>query len=137
MFAWLGRALAPQAVLRSIAMHTQEIATIRQQLADIRAWLAETEHKLDRMTLAPKAAPLSTDEIIAAASSATAVYKSLEQELGVDRRTILARVERLVKAHNLAERFPEWGTDLKLAKYLAERVDGDRRRITVALEALS
>jgi hypothetical protein len=135
MFAWVRGLFAPHAVPRSEAVTPAQIGEFRQQLSDVRAWLAELESRIERASAAPKAAPLSVDEQIAEADTATRVYKALEPELGVDRRTILARVERLVKAHSLAERFPNWGTDVALAKYLAERV-GDERRISVAIREL-
>lgn len=77
----------------------------------------------------------SVDEYIAQATSATAIWKALEPEYKLDRRTLLARVERVVKAYDLEQRFPFWSTDLKLARYLAERVEG-KRRLDIALEGL-
>jgi hypothetical protein len=137
MFAWVRRLLPSHAVPRSPAVTPEQVNELRQQIADVRAWLAEVEAKLDRSTLSqPKAAPLTTDEYIERATSATQVYKALEPELGVDRRTILARVERIVRAHGFAESIPDWGTSLVLAKHLAGRTEDGTRRIVAAIAEL-
>lgn len=106
---------------------------VRNQISDIRAWLAEVEVKLDRF----KAVPTTTvDEDVAAAGSVTAVHKALERELGVDRRTVLSYVERLVKAHGVAEKLPDWSTNLRFAKYVAQREANGKVRLANAMAAL-
>lgn len=108
---------------------------VRKQIDDIRAWLVDVESKLDRFKVA---VPTTTvDEDVAAASSVTAVHKALERELGVDRRTVLARVERLVKAHGIEAKLPGWSTDLRFAKYVAEREANGKLRLANAIDALS
>lgn len=114
------------------------IARIRTEVSDVRTWLVETERKLDTLTARGEPVQLATtDELVAAASTATAVYKALETELKIDRRTILAKVERLVRAHELAEKFPDWSRDVRLAKHLASRTEDGRIRLVAALEALA
>lgn len=115
----------------AIAAQTNDI---RQSIADMRVALAELEARLDRLT---KAAPASTvDEDIADADSATRVYKALERELGLDRRTILSKVERVVKAFGLERQFPDWSTDVKLARYMASKNETGTRRLVAALALL-
>jgi len=114
------------------------VAETRKQIDDVRAWLAEVETKLDRFHAAT--APIivaSIDEDVAAATSATAVQKALERELGIDRRTVLAKAERLVRAHRLDERIPDWSTNLRLWKYLADRMPSGNTRLVDGLFALS
>jgi hypothetical protein len=107
---------------------------IRQAISDMRVALVELETRLDRLT---KQAPAqSVDEYIDAADTATRVYKALEPELGLDRRTILAKVERVVKAHQLERQFPDWSTNVRLAKYLASRNPAGARRLVAALAQL-
>lgn len=107
---------------------------VRKQIDDIRAWLVDVETKLDRFKAA---VPTTTvDEDVAAAGSVTAVHKALERELGVDRRTVLSRVERLVKAHGVADKLPGWQTDLRFAKYVAQREANGKVRLVNALDAL-
>lgn len=106
---------------------------VRNQISDIRAWLAEVEVKLDRFK---PVVTTTVDEDVAAAGSVTAVHKALERELGVDRRTVLSRVERLVKAHGIEAKLPGWATDLRFAKYVAEREANGQVRLVNALEAL-
>lgn len=110
---------------------------VRKQIDDIRAWLAEVDSKLSRFEALAKAPPTTTvDEDVAAAGSVTAVHKALERELGVDRRTILSYVERLVKAHDIADRLPGWSTDLRFAKYVAAREANGQVRLANAIAAL-
>ena len=107
---------------------------VRKQIDDIRAWLVDVETKLDHFKAA---VPTTTvDEDVAAAGSVTAVHKALERELGVDRRTVLSRVERLVKAHGVADKLPGWQTDLRFAKYVAQREANGKLRLVNALDAL-
>lgn len=108
---------------------------VRKQIDDIRAWLVDVESKLDRFKVAVPTT--SVDEDVAAAGSVTAVHKALERELGVDRRTVLARVERLVKAHGIEAKLPGWSTDLRFAKYVAEREANGKVRLANAIDALS
>jgi hypothetical protein len=107
---------------------------VRKQIDDIRAWLVDVETKLDRFKVSVPTT--SVDEDVAAAGSVTAVHKALERELGVDRRTVLAKVERLVKAHGVEARLPYWSTDLRFAKYVAEREANGKVRLVNALDAL-
>lgn len=116
------------------------LAETRKALGQVLEYLAVVEAKLndlERQGLTTVLPPTSTvDERIAQAETATAIYKALEPELGVDRRTLLSRVERLVKAHSLEAQFPEWGRDVKLARYLAERLPSGKRRIVEAIDSL-
>lgn len=110
----------------------------RNQISDVRTWLAEIETKLDRFVELRKPPSVeSVDESVAAATSVTQVHKALERELGIDRRTVLTKVERLVKAHSVADRLPGWSTDLRFAKYVAEREANGRIRLVNALAKLS
>lgn len=110
---------------------------VRKQISDIRSWLVEVESKLDRFQAVRTAPPTeSVDESVATAGSVTAVHKALERELGVDRRTVLAKVERLVKAHGIDAKLPGWSTDLRFAKYVAEREANGKIRLVNALDAL-
>jgi len=110
----------------------------RANLLVMREYIDAAMARIDLLIAEPAPAPVpSVDEYVASATSATAVWKALEPELGVDRRTLLTRVERLVAAHGLVARFPNWSTDLKLAKYLAERTPSGKRRLVEALEALA
>ena len=107
---------------------------VLSQITDVRAWLAEVETRIERLK---SVAPTSTvDEDVAAAGSVTAVHKALERELGVDRRTVLSYVERLVKAHGVAEKVPDWSTNLKFAKYCAAREANGKVRLRNAIDAL-
>lgn len=135
MFDWVAR-LARHAVPRGTAVTPEQVNELRQQIADVRAWLSEVESKLASHSEHRAIPAMSVDEQIEAATSATQVYKSLERELGVDRRTILARVERIVRAHGFAESIPDWGTSLVLAKHLAGRTEDGERRIVAAIAAL-
>jgi hypothetical protein len=113
-------------------------AEVRSQIADVRAWLADVEQKLDRVSTVVSKLPTTTvDEDVAAATSATAVQKALERELGIDRRTVLAKAERVVKAHDVEAKLPGWSTDLRFWKYLAERQPSGNVRLIDALFALS
>jgi len=77
------------------------------------------------------------DERIALATSVTGVWKALEAEFGVDRRTTYARVERVVLANGLHTKIPDWRTNVGLAKYLAGRATPNgERRLTLALREL-
>lgn len=117
-----------------MAHDTSYLDQVVQQISDVRAWLAEVETKIDRFKVA---VPTTTvDEDVAAAGSVTAVHKALERELGVDRRTVLSRVEHLVKAHGVAEKLPGWQTDLRFAKYVAAREANGKIRLVNALDAL-
>lgn len=107
---------------------------VRNQISDIRAWLSEVEIKLDRFK---PIVPTTVDEDVAAAGSVTAVHKALERELGVDRRTVLERVKRLVKVHGIEAKLPGWSTDLRFAKYVAEREANGKVRLANAIDALS
>ena len=114
------------------------ISDVRTQISDVRAWLADVEAKLDRVSTTVSKLPTATvDEDVAAAQSVTAVHKALERELGIDRRTVLAKVERVVKAHGIDARLPDWSTNLRLAKYLAERQPSGNVRLVDALFALN
>jgi hypothetical protein len=79
----------------------------------------------------------SVDEDVAAATSATAVQRALERELGIDRRTVLAKAERLVKAHGIDQKLPDWSTNLRLWKHLAERMPTGNTRLVDGLFALN
>lgn len=132
-----------EGMMRELENHENGLGVVEEYVRETRAALvamrlALTEAK--RATAKPEpvkqAPPTPTvDEYIASASSATAIWKALEPEYKVDRRTLLARVERVVKAYDLEDRFPYWSTDLKLARYLAEKVDG-KRRLDTALDGL-
>ena len=114
------------------------VAETRKQIEDVKLWLTEVEAKLDRFHTAT--APIrvgSVDEDVATATSATAVQKALERELGIDRRTVLAKAERLVRAHGLDEKIPDWSTNVRLWKYLAERQSTGNVRLVDALFALN
>jgi hypothetical protein len=137
MFAWWGRKAPPFAdaeytvISPTVVSQTNDI---RQAISDMRLALIELEGRLDRLT---KQAPAqSVDEYIADADTATRVYKALEPELGLDRRTILAKVERVVKAHQLDRQIPDWSTNVRLAKYLASRNEAGARRLVAALAQL-
>ena len=141
MFAWLG-ALRPQ---RSAPEEgTTPMADqaywdmVLQNIADIRAWLAQVESSvaLARVLEQPAAPKLSVDEEIAAADSPTRVQKALEREYHVDRRTIYQRVERVVEAFQLQRQVPDWRENLEFWKYMAER-SGDMRRFDAALAKLT
>ena len=118
----------------------QWLLDTRNQIADVRAWLAEVEAKLDTAEAAAKqpvrvpTAPV--DEEVAAATSVTQVHKALERELGIDRRTVLTKVERVVRAHGIDAKIPDWSTNVRLAKYLAERQPSGNARLVEALLAL-
>jgi len=113
------------------------VAETRKQIDDVRAWLADIESKLDRFsTSVGKLPTLTVDEMVAAAESATTVQKALERELGIDRRTVLAKAERLVKAHGLDAKMPDWSTNVRLWKYLAERQPSGNIRLIDGLFAL-
>lgn len=110
---------------------------IRKQIADVRAWLTEVEGKLDRFESARKTVtPSTVDEDVAAAESATGVQKALERELGVDRRTIRAYAERVVKAHGIEAKMPDWAISMRFWRYLAARQPDGRVRLQVALDEL-
>ena len=110
----------------------------RKQISDVRAWLADIEARLDQLSTTVSKLPTATvDEDVAAATSATQVQKALERELGIDRRTVLAKVERVVKAHGIDAKIPDWSTNLRLAKYLAERQPSGNVRLVDALFALN
>jgi hypothetical protein len=110
---------------------------IRMGIAEIRTWLSEVERRLDaRASYRGKPELPSVDDEIAAATSATQVQKALERELGIDRRTVLGRIERVVKAFRLEQRFPNYTSDLALHKYLAEKDEHGKRRLSTALAML-
>lgn len=111
---------------------------VRKNIADIRAWLSEVESKLDRFDAARKATPVSetVDETIETASSATRVQKALEREFGIDRRTVLQRAERLVKAYGLDKQFPDWSTDVEFWRELAKRGPDGQTRLARGLAQL-
>ena len=141
MFAWLG-ALRPQ---RSAPEEgTTPMADqaywdmVLQNIADMRTWLAQVEQNVAhaRVHAEPTAPKLSVDEEIAAADSPTRVQKALEREYHVDRRTIYQRVERVVEAHQLHRKVPNWRENLEFWKYMAQRT-GDMRRFDAALAALA
>lgn len=116
------------------------LAETRKALDSIMEYLAIVDAKLSALERDPASLlppTPSVDERIAEATSATQVYKALETEFGVDRRTLYGRVERIVKAHGLEAKFPDWGRDVALAKYLASRNDQGKRRLLAALEALA
>lgn len=109
-------------------------ATILQNIADIRVYLAEAEQEVRRHSstaVSEKPATMTIDEEIAAADSVTRVHKALEREYGVDRRTIYARVERVVRAYKLGV-----VTDLVLNKRLATRDEQGELPLTRALRKL-
>lgn len=107
---------------------------LAQVIADAQAELADLQLAATRFK---QPVPGQTvDEYIDQADSATRVYKALEPELGVDRRTILSYVERIVRFYELSTRFPEYGTNLALAKYLASRNPKGQRRIVAALQGM-
>ena len=111
---------------------------VRKQISDVRAWLSEVESKLDRFDAARKAAPptATVDDSVAEATSATRVQKALEREFGVDRRTVLQRAERLVKAYGLDRQFPDWSTDVLFWQKLAERGPAGQTRLARGLAQL-
>ena len=111
---------------------------VRKQIADIRAWLSEVESKLDRFEVARKAPVMvpTVDEDIAEASSATRVQKILEREFGIDRRTVLQRAERLVKAYGLDAKVPDWSTNVEFWRKLAERGPDGQTRLARGLASL-
>jgi len=114
------------------------VAETRKQIEDVKLWLTQVEAKLDRFHVAT--APIrvsSTDEDVASATSATQIQKALERELGIDRRTVLAKAERLVRAHALDEKIPDWSTNVRLWKYLAERQSTGNVRLIDGLFALN
>jgi hypothetical protein len=142
MIAWMRR-LTAALPFHGVTDRMTNLAQLHADLMSVREFLVEVERKLAVAIAAemrgPMANPLSTDEIIAAASSSTAVFKSIEQELGAgwDQRTIRGKVERLIAVHSLEARYPEGSRDVSLAKYLAERMPDGRFRIQHALEALA
>lgn len=111
---------------------------VRKNISDIRAWLSEVESKLDRFEAVRKAAPPveSAAEVIATATSATRIQKALEREFGIDRRTVLQRAERLVKAYGLDKQFPDWSTDVEFWQKLAERGPDGQTRLARGLASL-
>jgi hypothetical protein len=111
---------------------------VRKNIADIRAWLAEVESKLDRFAQVRAATPpaQAADDQIAEASSATRIQKVLEREFGIDRRTVLQRAERLVKAYGLDRQFPDWSTDVEFWRKLAERSPDGQTRLARGLASL-
>jgi hypothetical protein len=111
---------------------------VRKNIADIRAWLSEVESKLNRFEAVRQAAPpaASIDESIGEATSATRIQKALEREFGIDRRTVLQRAERLVKAYGLDKDFPDWSTDVDFWRKLAERSPDGQTRLARGLAAL-
>jgi len=121
-----------------------EIIALRAELGEVNAWrettnrkLTALQAKLDALATAKPVLQTSTvDEDVAAADSVTRVHKALERELGVDRRTIYSRVERLVAAHELDKRIPDWQTNVEFARYLAARMPDGRVRLQHALESL-
>ena len=111
---------------------------VRKNIADIRAWLSEVESKLDRFDQVRRAAPptVTVDESVTEATSATRVQKALEREFGIDRRTVLQRAERLVKAYGLDQQFPDWSTDVEFWRKLAERGPDGQTRLARGLASL-
>jgi len=109
---------------------------VRKQISDVRSWLTDVEAKLDSAVVS-KLPVATVDADVAAATSATAVQKALERELGIDRRTVLAKAERVVKAHGIDAKLPDWSTNVRFWKYLAERQPSGNVRLIDALFALS
>ena len=106
---------------------------VRQNIADIRIWLAEVEARLP----AKGAAPTTTvDDDVAAADSATRVQKALEREFGVDRRTILQRATTLVEGMQMNRGVPDWTVDVAFWKRLAERDSSGKTRLERGLKHL-
>jgi hypothetical protein len=142
MIAWM-RGLAASLPFHGVTRHVTNFHQMHTDLMAVREFLVELERKLEAAMAEemarPKANPLTADELVAAASSSTAVFKAIEVELGSgwDQRTIRGKVERLIKVHALEARYPEGSRDLALAKYLAERLPDGRFRIQHALEALA
>jgi beta-lactamase class D len=116
-------------------MQNPFIAETRSALASIRDYLTHIEARLDELESAKPQLPSYAEEI-AEATSTTAVFKVIERRVGLDRRTLLGKLERLVRAHRLEARFPEWSTDVTLARYVAQLEDDGRPRLLVATEAL-
>lgn len=109
-------------------------ATILQNIADMRTYLADVELEVRRHAKsAPveKPATLTIDEEIAAADSVTRIHKALEREYGVDRRTVYARVERVAHAFKLGS-----VSDFKLNQRLAERDANGDLALTRAMRKL-
>lgn len=111
---------------------------VRKNIADIRAWLSEVESKLDRISTAAGKLPpaLTVDDQVAEANSATRMQRALEREFGIDRRTVLQRAERLVKAYALDQQFPDWSTDVEFWRKLAERGPDGQTRLARGLASL-
>jgi len=120
--------------LQKLADNIDVAVTYLQLLAkDAREALQQSREALQQ---APAKPVPTVDEYIAEATSATAIYKAMEGELGIDRRTILARVQRLVLSHGLQKRWPDWSTNVALARSLAQRTPSGEFRLTVALREL-
>jgi len=113
---------------------------VRKNIADMRIWLTEVEAKLDRIQPRIDAVvvdSLSVDRAVAAAESATAVQHALGQEFGIDRRTVLQRAERVVKAYDLMSKLGgDWATDVDFWKAMARRQPDGRVRLAHALATL-
>jgi hypothetical protein len=115
------------------------ISELRQQIADVRAWAAEVEGRLDRLEAAgkpDKGSTMTVDDEVAAADRATRVQKALEREFGYDRRTIRTMAERLVKAHGAERQVPNWATSTEFWKYLAQRNATGATRLAAGIAAL-
>ena len=110
---------------------------VRQNIADMRVWLAEVEAKLPPAT--PRPTPIVTSTIeddVREADSATRIQKALEREFHVDRRTIYGYAERLVAAYQMDRQVPDWSTNVSFWRTLAERSDDGRTRLARGLATL-
>jgi hypothetical protein len=110
----------------------------RKALTQVLEYLAVVDAKLVALEREYREGPPTStvDEVIAQAETATAIYKALEPELKIDVRTVKTRLERVVKAHSLEARFPDWSRDVGLARYMVQRLPNGQRRLQAAYEAL-
>ena len=113
---------------------------VRKNIADMRIWLSKVEAKLDRIQPAVERVVVdsnSIDRAVAHAESATAIQHALGQEFGIDRRTVLQRAERVVKAYDLMAKLGgDWSTDVEFWRALARRQPDGRVRLAHALATL-
>lgn len=112
------------------------ISDTRAAIAQIREYLAHIEQRLDHLEQQAPAVPSYEDQV-AEATSTTAIFKIIERRVGLDRRTLLGKAERLVRVYGLADRFPDWSTNIELARYFAElHPTTGKPRLIAAIEAL-
>ena len=90
---------------------------VRKNIADMRIWLSEVEAKLDRIQ--------------------PAVERVVVDSNSIDRRTVLQRAERVVKAYDLMAKLGgDWSTDVEFWRALARRQPDGRVRLAHALATL-